>query len=257
MSYGTFAGIVVGAGVMAMVLCLLLHLVVPRERFRRFHDVSYAVFLQLGVVFAVLLAFVFNDVWAEYQVAAEAINTECGSLHGLAILGDRLPAPERAEVLREARLYLGTVIEKEWPDMEHRRSSMAAMKQFEALWGTVATLPAADAATRSQMLTLLARAHQSRETRLFQMSQGVPPLVWAMLSIFAAGLVGCMLVFAAEGSLIKAVFIGWFAGFLTVALLTVHMLDYPFESALELSPADFQGTLVKVDGLLGVVPPAG
>src|SRR6185437_15786417 len=214
-SYGTFAGVVVGAGVMAMVLCLLLHLVVPRERFRRFHDVSYAVFLQLGVVFAVLLAFVFNDVWAEYQVAAEAINAECGSLHGLVILGNRLAAPERTTVLREARLYLATVIEKEWPDMKHRESSADAMKEFEALWGTVATLPAADTVLRSQMLTLLATAHQSRETRLFQMTQGVPPLVWGMLSLFAAGLVGCMLVFAAEGSLIKAVFIGWFAAFLT------------------------------------------
>lgn len=257
MSYGTFAGIVVGAGVMAMVLCLLLHLVVPRERFRRFHDVSYAVFLQLGVVFAVLLAFVFNDVWAEYQLAAEAINTECGSLHGLAILGDRLPEPTRATVLQDVRLYVTTVIAQEWPDMKRRRSSAAATKQFEALWGTVAVLPQADRVIRSQMLSLLARAHQSRETRLFQMTKGVPPLVWGMLSLFAAGLVGCMLVFAAEGSLIKAVFIGWLAVFLTVSLLTVHMLDYPFESALELSPADFQGTLVKVDALLGVASPAG
>src|SRR5579875_2189610 len=106
-----------------MVLCLLLHLVVARERFRRFHDVSYAVFLQLGVVFAVLLAFVFNDVWAEYQVAAEAINTECGSLHGLVILGDRLPEPARGTVLQDVRVYVTTVIAQEWPDMKHRRSS--------------------------------------------------------------------------------------------------------------------------------------
>ncbi len=251
MSYGTFAGIVAGTGVTAMTLCLLLHTVMPRERFRRFHDVSYAVFLQLGVVFAVLLAFVFNDVWGGYQTAAEAINIECSSLHGLVILGDRLPAPQRAAVLGETRQYLTTVAEREWPDMEHRKSSAVATRQFEVLWGTVAALPSADAVARGPMLSLLARAHEGRETRLFQMTQGVPPLVWAMLSLFAAGLVGCMLVFAAEGSLIKAVFIGCFAGFLTVALLTVHILDYPFESALELSPADFQGTLAKVDAFLG------
>lgn len=257
MTYAELAGLVVATGVSAMLLCLALHAVVRREQFHRFHDVSYAVFLQLGVVFAVLLAFVFNDVWSEYRIAAKAINTECGSLHGLVILGDRLSGSDRTAVLRETQAYLTLVIDREWPDMQNRHDSPAAMEQFQRLWGEVVTLPTADAVTRGQMLSLLATAHQSRETRLFQMTQGVPGLVWAMLALFASGLVGCMLVFAAEGSLIKAVFIGCFASFLTVSLLTVHMLDYPFESALQLSPADFQGTLAKVNALIGHAAPAG
>lgn len=257
MSYGALAGLAIASGAGAFVLCLALHAVVPREKFRRFHDVSYAVFLQLGVVFAVLLAFVFNGVWSEYQIAATAINTECGSLHGVAILADRLIKPERDAVLREMRVYLATVVNQEWPDMEHRRASNQAVAQLQRLWGTVETLRDEDSAARSQMLALLADAHQSRETRLFQMTQGVPALVWVMLALFAAGLVGCMLVFAAEGSLIKAVFIGCFASCLAVSLLTVHMLDYPFESSLHLPSADFQETLAKVDALIRLAPPAG
>ena len=257
MTYAALAGAALAAGAAAFALCLALHAVVPREKFRRFHDVSYAVFLQLGVVFAVLLAFVFNGVWSEYQIAAKAINTECGSMHGVAILANRLIPPEREMVLSEMHLYLLTVVNQEWPDMEHRRASNQAVARLERLWGTVEMLQDADSVARSQMLTLLANAHQSRETRLFQMTQGVPGLVWVMLALFASGLVGCMLVFAAEGSLIKAVFIGCFASFLTVSLLTVHMLDYPFESALRLSPADFQATLAKVDVLLGQASPAG
>ena len=178
-------------------------------------------------------------------------------MHGVAILANRLIPPEREMVLSEMHLYLLTVVNEEWPDMEHRRASNQAVARLERLWGTVEMLHDADLVARSQMLTLLANAHQSRETRLFQMTQGVPGLVWVMLALFASGLVGCMLVFAAEGSLIKAVFIGCFASFLTVSLLTVHMLDYPFESALRLSPADFQATLAKVDVLLGQASPAG
>jgi hypothetical protein len=79
------------------------------------------------------------------------------------------------------------------------------------------------------------------------MRQGVPGLVWSLLIVFASGLVGCMLVFAAEASLSKAVLVGVFTSSLTLALLTVRELDFPFESALRLSSRDFNETLKKVD----------
>ena len=88
------------------------------------------------------------------------------------------------------------------------------------------------------MLNLLATAHQSRQTMLFQMTQGV--LIWALLIVFAAALIGCMLVFAAEASISKAVLIGVFTSSLTLALLAVRMFDFPFESALQLSFARLQ-----------------
>jgi hypothetical protein len=47
-----------------------------------------------------------------------------------------------------------------------------------------------------------------------------------LLIIFASGLIGCMLVFAAEASISKAVLIGVLASSLTLALLTVRMLDF-------------------------------
>ena len=69
------------------------------------------------------------------------------------------------------------------------------------------------------------------------MKQGVPGLIWSVLIIFASVLIGCMLIFTAEAFLSKAVLIGVFASSLTLALLTVHLLDFPFESALQLPPA--------------------
>src|SRR5215467_966137 len=74
------------------------------------------------------------------------------------------------------------------------------------------------------------------------MTQGVPGLVWGLLIIFACALIGCMLVFAAEASISKAVLVGVFASSLTLALLTVRLLDYPFESSLQLPSRDFNET---------------
>ena len=143
--------------------------------------------------------------------------------------------------------------------MQRRNESRAASDRFQLLWQTVETAVTdpADNQIRGQLLSLLATAHQSRETRLFQMRQGVPGLVWSLLSVFASGLVGCMLVFAAEASLSKAVLVGVFTSSLALALLTVRMLDFPFESALQVSSRDFSETLEKVDRLIAAAEPHG
>ena len=259
MSYMELSGLVAGTGIAAALLCVLLHQFVHHDTFRRYHEVGYAVFLQLGVVFAVLLAFVFNDVWSEYRVASQAINSECASLHGVAILSDRLSPPARDAILQDLHAYLTTVIDREWPDMRRRNESRVAAAGFQSLWQAVETvkMDPADNQIRGQLLTLLAAAHESRETRLFQMTQGVPGLVWSMLVIFAAGLIGCMLIFAAEASISKAVLVGFFTSALTLALLTVHVLDFPFESALQLPSRDFNETLAKVDHLIADAQPQG
>ena len=259
MSYVELGGLVLGAGLLAALACVLLHRVVHRDTFRRYHEVGYAVFLQLGVIFAVLLAFVFNNVWSDYNVASLAIDSECASLHGVAILSDRLPPPARGAILDDLHAYLTTVLDREWPDMQLRSASPAASASFQSLWQTVETVNTdpADNQIRGHLLSLLGTAHQSRETRLFQMTQSVPGLVWSLLIIFASALIGCMLVFAAEASLSKAVLVGVFASSLTLALLTVRVLDFPFESALQLSSRDFNATLEKVDRLIAAARPPG
>ena len=140
MSYTVLGGLVLGTGLVAAFICALLHRIVHRDTFRRYHEVGYAVFLQLGVIFAVLLAFVFNNVWSNYNVASQAIDSECGSLHGIAILSDRLPSPARGVILEDLRLYLTTVLDQEWPDMQRRKESQAADARFQLLWQTVETV---------------------------------------------------------------------------------------------------------------------
>lgn len=259
MSYIELGGLVLGAGLIAAFICVMLHRILHHDTFRRYHEVGHAVFLQLGVIFAVLLAFVFNNVWSNYNAASEAIDSECGSLHGIAILSDRLPSPAREAILDDLHAYLTTVLDREWLDMRQRNESQVADARFQSLWQTVETINAdpADSLVRGHLLSLLAAAHQSRETRLYQMKQSVPGLVWSLLVVFASGLIGCILVFAVEASTSKAVLVGVFTASLTLALLTVRMLDFPFESALALPSQNFNNILEKVDHLIASSRPHG
>jgi uncharacterized protein YjbI with pentapeptide repeats len=58
-------------------------------RFRRYHEVGNAVFLQLGVIFAVLLALAFNNFWSDYDFgnAGDGANFFKAALDGANLAG--------------------------------------------------------------------------------------------------------------------------------------------------------------------------
>ncbi len=259
MPYWVMAVVVLGATTVAGLLAWLVRRAVPVDALRRHHEMGAAVFLQLGVVFAVLLAFVFNEAWSEYNAAAEAINRECGSLHGAAILAESLPAPAREQMERAIRDYITAVITVEWKAMALRKNDRPAYVSFETMLTTAARLPSATesaAAVKPQIISLLTQAHQQRETRLFQLTLGIPGLIWSLLSLFSLVLIGFLFVFGIDYIASQIAFVAVFAALLSLALLTVSLLDYPFEGPLRLPPADFQATLVKVDRLIAADPVA-
>ena len=252
MSYLTACLIVIAAALAAAGASWLICAGVSLETRRRHHEVGHPVFLQIGVMFSVLLAFVFSEVWGEYNTAAQAINGECAALHGAAMLANALPAAQGLPLERAIGAYVQTVVSIEWPTLAHGRGSEKASDDFRATLNAAANLDAttpARASTQTQILELLALAHAERETRLFQASQGLPGAVWIVLSIITLVLIGFVLFAGLEtsGHLILSVA---FTASTVGVLVLVKLLDYPFSGSLALGPEDFLKTLREVSALV-------
>jgi hypothetical protein len=236
------ACLVVGLCAAAAALAsLIVSRTVPMEMRRRHYEVGSQVFLQIGVMFAVLLAFVFSEVWGQYNTAAQAINGECGALHGAAMLANALPDGKGRPLNQAIATYAGTVIDKEWPLMARRQRSAEAVEDFRIAFDLAARLnptQPGDAAIKSQVLTLLSLAHAERETRTFQVDLGLPLAMWIVLSLLALFLVSFVL------------FASAFTGCTVMVLVLVRMLDFPFEGALSLANTDFVKMLGEVSTML-------
>jgi hypothetical protein len=219
---------------------------------RRHQDVGFQVFQQVGVMFAVLLAFVFSEVWGEYNTAAQAINGECGALHGAAILANALPGATGRPINRAILAYAGTVVNTEWPTMSHRSENPQAVQQFRVVLDTAARLPVterADVSTRSQIVSLLTVAHANRETRTFQIDRSIPMAMWVVL-ILLGFMLEAFVLFAGTETVPHIVFASAFAGCTVLILVLVRMLDFPFEGALALPVADFVNLLREVSDMV-------
>ena len=250
MSYLFATAVVLAAALAAAAVTSAVRRRVHIDALRHHHEIGGAVFLQMGVVFAVLLAFVFNEVWGEYNTAAEAIARECGDIRVAATLAGNLPPDEAQNVRRLIIAYLNAVVTDEWPAMSQRREdSVLAETRLRELALGVARLPTAtteEQTTREQIIDFLRSAEQSRQARLFQVAAGIPSELWFMLLTFSATLVGFLFFFGIENIRSQMLFTGVFAGSLALVLVILSMLNFPFEGAMALQPTAFRDTIVRV-----------
>src|ERR1700684_10139 len=182
MSYTATAWTVMIAAALAAITTIIVQGRVEIDLRRRHHDVGSVVFLQLGVVFAVLLAFVFSEAWGEYNEAAQAIDLEVGAMHGVAMIAATLPPAQANAILTKEQSYLEAVAYREWPVMaEHRSEDADTDHKLQALVQEVASLRLADPDQqdkKAEMLSLLSQGHAQRETRIFQADSGIPLPLW-------------------------------------------------------------------------------
>lgn len=250
--------IVVAAGFAAAVGSMIVHRTVHVELRRRHNEIGTAVFLQLGVIFAVLLAFVFSEVWSEYNDAASAIEMESKALVGAAILASALPANEGQPVLIAEQAYISGVIRKEWPEMALGRDEEAtvSVKLSHLIQETARMRPdnAADLGTRSQLLSFLEQAQMQRSSRLFQLSSGIPVLLWCLLIGFGGVLAIFVALAGVENGGALMSFSVTFATAVAAILVLIHLLDYPFEGALALGPQPFLSALDQITQLSTLKP---
>ena len=255
MSYSAAILVTIIAALIAALATVVLQSFVAFDFRRKHHEVGSTVFLQLGVVFAVLLAFAFDEAWTEYNEAARAIDLEVGAMHGVGMIGATLPAADARAILTTERDYLESVADREWPVMAARRTEDPATDlKLQALIQEVANLHVPDPDQRekkAEMLSLLTQAHAERETRIFQAGSGIPGALWWVLigfTIILALFVSLSeLPYKTTSAAISACFAACIAGILVVA----RLLDYPFEGALALPKRDFVEVIGKISALLG------
>lgn len=248
MSYTSAIAIVIVCAFVAGLASFVVFKFSKIESRRRHHEIGAQVFQLTGVIFAVILAFVFNEVWDQYNTAARAVSAECGALHGAAMLASALPDGQGKAINRAILSYTDEVVHVEWASMYNERRSIQAAHDIRSIIRIAARLRLSnpsDVASQQQILALLSEAHAQRETRTFQLGSGMPDPLWIVLIIFAVALTSFVIAAGIEFPA-NVIMSSGIAVAIAMILVLVRMLDYPFEGALALSSADF----IKLSGQL-------
>jgi hypothetical protein len=222
------------------------------EARRRYHEIGIAVFLQLGVVFAVLLAFVFNNVWEQFNEASNAVDQECVDLQSAADRAAYLPENWAINMRQALATYMRSEIDDEWPAMARREVSPATTVAFTSLFAAAAEIPPSDplvSSTRESMLRIIRDIRVQRQLRLFQLKTNVPIFLWGLLATFSVVLTVFVMLSGVGHNLVQSTLVGIFAALLMAILVTIHLLDYPFEGSVSISPEAVISALDHIDDI--------
>ncbi len=141
-------GLVVISVGLSLVGLLIVRKIVARETLEAQHEVAGFLIAVVGVIYAVLLAFVVIIVWEQYVSAENAVGDEAAAVGSLYRDGVALGAQGR-QLRAAVNEYAVSVVDVEWPYMAtHLAEDGRTDSPLNGVWRAVTNLQATNADQR-------------------------------------------------------------------------------------------------------------
>jgi hypothetical protein len=235
----------------AVVGLVVVQRLVPPDRREEQNNVAGFIYAVLGVAYAVLLAFVVIAVWQDYKTAQTTAESEANELAGVYFLASQLPEPQRTRLQDLARRYARVVVEQEWPLMERGQTSPHADSLLRQLRLELLQF---DPRTRGEQvlyergLTDLHDAIDARRSRLLEVREGIPHLLWVVLVISGVLTVSFTYLFGLKSNLAHALMVAALTLLICAILFTIAEFNNPFSGPVEIQPEAFREVLRSFGG---------
>lgn len=245
------AGVVVVGGFVAvsMLIAYVVSKVTSSEVRMAHNDRAGFILAVIGVVYAVLLAFVAIGVWERFQIAETRTYDEASAIATVYRDAESFPHPNRLR--RTLRAYLRSVIDVEWPQMARGDRSNLNNALLEGADRQVRSLPVASlglANIQAQMLAAMDIALADRETRLSMDASGINGVMWLVLIVGAFVTVAFTYLFGFDQTFMQELMIGGLSFVIGLVLFLVIALDYPFRGGIAVSPEAYRALLAIMGG---------
>ncbi len=218
------------------------------------NDVCVPMFLNAGVIFAVLIGFMVVAVWEEYDAAKTTVATEATALVPMYRAAGNLP-PEAGDKIHEiTREYMHEVIEDEWPiQASTGKPSSKARHQVGELFrafgnGTITTDMKKDYPLSCNVLMqAITDVSNDRNKRNLEANESISPVMWVAILGGAWVIITMSFIIYMEREIPHMIMSGLMAGLIGLLLYCCLILSQPFRGPIALTPEAFEQTLVILD----------
>jgi len=212
------------------------------------NEVAGFIIAIVGVIYAVLLAFVVIVTWEQFSHAEDLVGQEASALRGLYRESAAFPPEVRQRIEDDVRDYAATVVTREWPAMnrgEPGDPAVAAVLDRTAL--DLAALPT-DTPTDETYVEVeaerFAEVVSFRSQRLDYVDQGLPGVLWVALVFGAIVTVGFAMLFGLQSTALHVIMTGSLAAVIGVLLFVAVSINHPFAGDVAVRPVPLERVLV-------------
>lgn len=203
------------------------------------NEVAGFKFATVGVLYAVLLAFLVIVVWEKFSDAEVDVVQEAGAVATLYRLADGIGGEPGSVIREDLTRYVNRAIEDDWPAMEHGHAATSVRHALDSLYAAVLTFRPNDragSALLSESLRQLDAVTAARRARLVMATGLLPGLIWLVLFGGAIVTIGFTFFFGAENLRAQMVMTGVLAALIFGELLIVIAIDHPFAGTIKVGP---------------------
>jgi hypothetical protein len=204
---------------------------IPSSLLREQNDVAGFLFSGVGVLYAVLLAFVVIAVWEQFGRAEDIVRTEVSAADALyqdvGVYPSAVAGTIRSALLR----YANDTIVDEWPKMQTGLTSDAAeqsLTRLTTLAESVVPTNQREQLIYADTLTLLHTLLEQRDERLQLNSRGIPAIMWRTMIAGGVITLSFTLFFGASNFRIHLFLSGLMAAVVAVMFVLIIELNFPF-----------------------------
>ncbi len=216
----------------------------------RHNEVAGFIYAVMGVLYAVLLAFVVIIVWERHAEAQARAEQEANELGDLFRNAQAYPDSIREQLQAQIRTYTSLVATDEWASMARGRASARAWTTFNELWQTYLSFTPSTAKQtlwHQESLDRLDELGDYRRLRLLSSRSALPPLMWGVLIILGTITLAFSYLFGTEHLWAQGVMTAALASTLALILFLIAALQHPFSGFVQVRPEAFEQLLSIFD----------
>jgi hypothetical protein len=216
------------------------------------NDVAGFIFAVVGVIYAVLLAFVVIVTWEKFNSAESVIGEEASALRSIYRESTAFPPELREQLHDDVRRYATTVIEQEWPAMaDGQAGDPTVVHVLDEMIVHLTSLPAGTPTQQEYVGAEVERFNDlvsARSRRLDFVEQGVADVLWIALVLGGGVTVGFAMIFGLRSAALHVLMTASLAMTIGVLLFVAIVIDRPFGGGVTVEPRPLERVLTDFGG---------
>jgi len=217
------------------------------ESFKENHEVGGFLFNALGLIYAVLVAFVVYATWSDYEDINTVCDKEANVIQNLYFDCEGLPKESQAEIKKDLIEYLEMIVNDDWPLLAKGKTNPESRDKLVEIWRNFNNIE--DPGTEKQKiffgesLDKLNDITELRRLRILGAQNHIPAIIWTVILIGAMTSVGFSLFFGTRSFVIQATMTSLFAMTNAIVILMILALDHPFTGEIKISTDAYEQVL--------------
>jgi hypothetical protein len=196
----------------------------------------------IGVLYAVLLAFIAIATWESFSRASDIVENESDFAGGIYLDTQGLPQAKGQPIRDAVARYVSVVINDEWPVQREGKTPSQGWKPLRELNTAIATIQPqnlGEAVIQAELLKAWNELYESRSSRLSAVQGHVPSVVWWIVFFGAAITTGYTYFFGYQNFAMHMAMTGTLAATLALVVVLIVALDWPFRGQISVTPDPF------------------